>query len=77
MGPGPVSSSGNVHKNLKLLSKFFYRKYKAPIQVEDDNFRLTKAHGTGWTKLDGNRRLMIEIPGTPPCYLTTNQSEEA
>lgn len=75
MGPGPVSSS--VHKNLKLLSKFFYRKYKAPIQVEDDNFRLTKAHGTGWTKLDGNRRLMIEIPRTPPCYLTTNQSEEA
>ena len=50
MGPGPVSYSGNVHKNLKLLSEFFYGKYKAPIQVEDGNFRLTKAHETGWNQ---------------------------
>ena len=27
-------------------------------------------------KVDGTRRLKINIPKIPPCYLTTNQSEE-
>ena len=33
---------------------------------------------TFWeARLVGTRRLMIEIPGTSPCYLTTSQSEES
>ena len=36
---------------------------------------------SGWAqtvdpRLVGTRRLMTEIPGTPPCYLPTKQSEE-
>ena len=36
------------------------------------------AISTCWDpRLVGTRRLMIGIPGIPPCYLTTNQSEES
>uniref|UniRef100_A0A8C6BYK0 Uncharacterized protein n=1 Tax=Monodon monoceros TaxID=40151 RepID=A0A8C6BYK0_MONMO len=39
-------------------------------EVEDGNYGRNP-------RLAGTRRLMIEIPGTPPCYFTNNQSEES
>ena len=43
---------------------------KAPTHVEDGTYMLRP-------RLAGTRRLMIKIPGTPPCHLTTSQSEES
>lgn len=42
---------------------------KAPTQVEDGKFSLSKSCGPHF----GTRRLMVAIPETPPCYLTSSQ----
>ena len=37
--------------------------------MKDDDYKYTDL------KVDGTRRLKVEIPKIPPCYLPTNQSE--
>ena len=69
----PSSSSGDIHNNLVLQT---LRPSSPPIPHSP--FPRWRMVTMSWNpRLVGTRSLMIEIPGTPPCYLTTNQSEES
>ena len=59
LGQGPGSSSRDTHNNTPLSSSGGTR---APIQVEDCNFRLSTGD---------------KVPGAPTYHLTINQSEES
>lgn len=58
---------GGVQNNLTCISEFFGRSPGG-----NERFRLSTRM---WTLLTGIRKLMTEIPGTPPYSLSTNQSE--
>ena len=74
----PLSSSINlspsfclrdIHNNLTYFFELFCRKNKTPPQVKDG--------GCTDPGLVGTRRLIIEMPKIPTCYLTHNQSKES
>lgn len=68
MGRVLVPPQGMYRTILSYL-QVLLQELSPPPHVEDEHKHMDP-------RLVGTRKLMIEIPGIPPSYLTTNQSEE-